>query len=284
MNFETSQDRVRSSGPGERTARGASSGPRVTPSRAVRGAGCGPVRRRGGCPVGTTGAGVARISTRGRGRRLPWGRERVVWRNAMAYAPLQGVDFSRGISTAWANVVAFVPKFVAFLVILIVGLLVAKILEKVLDKVLERVGFDRLVERGGVKQALARSRYDASGILGRILYYAVVLFTLSTAFGVFGRNPISDYLRAVIAYLPRVFAAVIILVVAAAIAAAVRSLVDNLLGGLSYGPALATLASAAIIFLGIIAGLNQLNVAANVVNALLYAVLAVIVGVVSVAA
>ena len=133
----------------------------------------------------------------------------------MAYAPLQGVDFSRGISTAWANVVAFVPKFVAFLVILIVGLIVAKILEKVLDKVLERVGFDRLVERGGVKQALARSRYDASGILGRILYYAVVLFTLSTAFGVFGRNPISDYLRAVIAYLPRVFAAVIILVVAA---------------------------------------------------------------------
>ncbi|HMB05723.1 MAG TPA: hypothetical protein VKP69_18555, partial [Isosphaeraceae bacterium] len=142
----------------------------------------------------------------------------------MAYAPLQAVDFSRGISTAWANVVAFVPKFVAFLVILIVGLIVAKILEKVLDKVLERVGFDRLVERGGVKKALARSRYDASGILGRILYYAVVLFTLSTAFGVFGRNPISDYLRAVIAYLPRVFAAVIILVVAAAIAAAVRSL------------------------------------------------------------
>lgn len=201
----------------------------------------------------------------------------------MTYAPLQAVDFSRGISTAWANVVAFVPKFVAFLVILIVGLIVAKILEKVLDKVLERVGFDRLVERGGVKQALARSRYDASGILGRILYYAVVLFTLSTAFGVFGRNPISDYLRAVIAYLPRVFAAVIILVVAAAIAAAVRSLVDNLLGGLSYGPALATLASAAIIFLGIIAALNQLNVAANVVNALLYAVLAVIVGVVVVA-
>jgi hypothetical protein len=58
---------------------------------------------------------------------------------------------------------------------------------------------------------------------------------------------------------------------------------DNLLGGLSYGPALATLASAAIIFLGIIAALNQLNVAATVVNALLYAVLAVIVGVVVVA-
>ena len=43
-----------------------------------------------------------------------------------------------------------------------------------------------------MKQALARSQYDASGILGRILYDAVVLFTLSTAFGVFGRNPISD--------------------------------------------------------------------------------------------
>src|SRR5512135_3309640 len=134
-------------------------------------------------------------------------------------------------------------------------------------------------EAGAGPQPVRRERHPRPNPLLR----GGAVHPFSTAFGVFGPNPISDYLRAVIAYLPRVFAAVIILVVAAAIAAAVRSLVDNLLGGLSYGPALATLASAAIIFLGIIAALNQLNIAANVVNALLYAVLAVIVGVVVVA-
>ncbi len=91
---------------------------------------------------------------------------------------------------------------------------------------LTRVGFDRLVERGGVKSALDRSKYDASDILARLVS-AIMLFVLSTAFGVFGTNPVSDYLHAVIAYLPLVFVAIIIIiivVIASAIAAGAKSL------------------------------------------------------------
>ena len=110
-----------------------------------------------------------------------------------------------------------------------------------------------------------------------------MLFVLSTAFGVFGPNPISDYLRAVISYLPLVFVAILILVVASAIAAAVKGLIENSLGGLSYGKTLANVASAVILALGVIAALGQLHVAENVVNAVLYATLAAIVGVVIVA-
>jgi hypothetical protein len=58
-----------------------------------------------------------------------------------------------------------------------------------------------------------RSSYDASGILAKVVYYAIMLFVLSTAFGVFGSNPISDYLRAVIAYLPLVFVAIAVVAV-----------------------------------------------------------------------
>jgi hypothetical protein len=115
----------------------------------------------------------------------------------------------------------------------------AKAIAKILAKVLTRVGFDRLVERGGIKRALDRWSYDASGILAKVVYYAIMLFVLSTAFGVFGSNPISDYLRAVIAYLPLVFVAVVIVV----IAAGARNLIENSLGGLSYARVLANLAS-----------------------------------------
>jgi hypothetical protein len=140
------------------------------------------------------------------------------------------------------NVAAFVPKFAVFLLILIVGYLIAKAIAKILSKVLTRVGFDRLVERGGVKRALDRSSYDASGILAKVVYYAIMLFVLSTAFGVFGSNPISDYLRAVIGYLPLAFVAIV--VIAAAIAAGARNLIENCLGGLSYARVLANLVHA----------------------------------------
>jgi hypothetical protein len=187
------------------------------------------------------------------------------------------------VRNALGDVVSFVPKLLLAAVILVVGWFIAKALEKVLVKVLEKVGFDRAVERGGIRKLLAGSSYDASQILAKIVFYAVMLFVLSTAFGVFGQNPISDYLAAIIGYLPKVFVAILILVIAAAIAAAVKLVVQNALGSLSYARTLATVASTVVLALGVIAALNQLEIAQNVVNAVLYAVLVAVVGVVVVA-
>ncbi len=193
------------------------------------------------------------------------------------------INYGTGISNAWANVATFVPKLVVFLIIVIIGYIIAKAIAKIISKVLTKLGFDRLVERGGVKKALDRSKYDASDILAKIVYYAIMLFVLSAAFGVFGTNPISAYLHAVIAYLPLVFIAIVIVIIAAAIAAAAKALIQNSLGGLSYAKVLANTASGFILALGVIAALDQLHIAPNVVNAVLYAALAAAVGVVVVA-
>ncbi|HJR87493.1 MAG TPA: hypothetical protein VJ930_07550 [Acidimicrobiia bacterium] len=191
--------------------------------------------------------------------------------------------FREGLENAWANVAAFLPKFLGFLLILIIGYFIAKAIGNALDKVLERVGFDRAVERGGVKRALERTKYDASGILGKLVFYLLFLFVLQLAFGVFGPNPISDMLEAVIAYIPRVIAAILIIVVASAIAAAIREMVDAALGNLAYGRVLANVAGAAVLTVGIFAALSQLEIAPAILNAVFYAILAIVVGVVIVA-
>jgi Flp pilus assembly pilin Flp len=195
----------------------------------------------------------------------------------------EAFDYTTGLSNAWSNVATFVPKLVVFLIIVVVGWLIAKAITKAISAVLTRVGFDRAVERGGIKKALESSKYDASGILARIVYYAIMLFVLSTAFGVFGRNPISTYLHAVIAYLPLVFVAIIIVIIASAIGAAAKALIENSLSGVSYAKVLGNAVAGLILALGIIAALDQLHVATSVVNAVLYAALAALVGVVIVA-
>lgn len=189
------------------------------------------------------------------------------------------VDLTGGLEEAWTRIVSFLPKLVAFLLILLIGWFVAKAIQKILDKVLTRVGFDRLVERGGIKRALERSQYDASGILSKIVFYVVFLFVLQLAFGVFGPNPISELIAGIVAFLPRLFVAIIIVVIAGAIAAAVRTIVETALGGLPYGRILAITAMALIWFVGFSAALNQIRVAPEIVNGLFYAVLALIVGV-----
>ena len=188
-------------------------------------------------------------------------------------------NISTALTDLWRSVALFVPKFVAFLLILLIGWFIAKAIGKAVDKILERVGFDRAVERGGIKKALAKSQYDASSIVGKIVYYALLLFVLQLAFGIFGPNPISELLTGVIAFLPKALVAIVIVVVAAAIAAAVRELIANTLGGLSYGKLLANIASIFILGLGVIAALNQVGIATTVTMPVLIAVLATVAGV-----
>jgi hypothetical protein len=198
---------------------------------------------------------------------------------AVVVADLAAVDFGQGISNAWSTIATFVPKLLAFLVILFIGWLIAKALSKVVDKVLERVGFDRVVERGGINRMMAGSEYDASDIIAKIVYYAVLLIALQMAFGVFGDNPVSAMLTGIVAWLPRAVVAIIIVVVAGAIARAVRDLVAGALSGLSYGNVLSTVASVFIWGLGIIAALNQIGVATSVTTPVLITVLATIGGI-----
>lgn len=189
------------------------------------------------------------------------------------------VDVGGAVSDMLRSVLLFVPKLLLFLAILVIGWLVARLLLRVVGKLLDRIGFDRWVERGGIKAALARSKYDASNIVAKLVYYTVLLFTLQLAFGVWGPNPVSNLISDIVGWLPNLLIAIVIVVVATAIAAGVRNLVSNALSGLSYGRLLANLAFVFIVGVGMVAALNQIGVATTVTTPILIAVLATIAGV-----
>ena len=128
------------------------------------------------------------------------------------------------------------------------------------------------------KRVLAKSGYDASDLLAKLLFYTLFLFVLQFAFGIFGPNPISDLLTRIIAYIPSIFVAAIIIIVATAIAKGVKDILSVSLGGLSYGQMLAKVAAAVIIAIGIFAALDQLGIAPNIVRGIFYATLAVVAG------
>jgi hypothetical protein len=188
------------------------------------------------------------------------------------------VDFEGGLEDAWENVATFVPKLLGFFLILLIGWFICKAISKLVNGLLERVGFDRWVERGSLKAALDKSKFDASDILATIVFWGAFLFVLQLAFGIFGENPISDLLAGLIAYLPKVFVAVLILVITAALAKVVSELLDATLGATSGGSVIAKGAGIAILVVGVFAALNQLEIAPEIVNGLFYALLAVIVG------
>jgi hypothetical protein len=186
------------------------------------------------------------------------------------------MDIGESFSNMTDGVIQLIPKILVFIVIIVIGWIIARVLRKAVDMLLEKVGFDRMVERGMIGDALRRSDYDASGLVAAIVYYAILLIALQMAFGVFGPNPISALLSGIINWLPKAIVAIILIVVAAAIANVVRDLVGTALGAQSYGPLVANIAAIFVIALGVIAALNQIGVAAGVTQPVLITVLATV--------
>ncbi|ONI87297.1 hypothetical protein ALI22I_22980 [Saccharothrix sp. ALI-22-I] len=192
-----------------------------------------------------------------------------------------GSQITEGLGQAWAVVATFVPKLLGFLVVLFIGWLIAKALARAVRFLLKRVGFDRLVERSGLGGAMAQSPIDASRLIVKIVYYFVLLIVLQLAFGVFGTgNAVSALLNDVIAYLPRIVVAIILVIVAAAIGKALRGLVTGALGARPYTRMLGNITYGFIVALGAIAALNQLGIAVAVTMPVLITVLATIAGVI----
>ena len=194
-------------------------------------------------------------------------------------APLAAVDVGGAVTDGVSTVTTFVPKLVGFLVILAVGYVVAKVVATVVDKVLERVGFDRAVERGGVRKALAKSQYDASDVVAKIAFYFIFVAALSMALGVLGIAALTEPMAALLALLPKILVALVIVVIGAALATAAKKFISNVLGGLSYGNGLATAVGVMIMVLFAKAALDEVGIATNVTNAVLYTALAIVAGV-----
>ncbi|WP_127504404.1 mechanosensitive ion channel family protein [Actinoplanes solisilvae] len=179
-----------------------------------------------------------------------------------------------GLSDMWRSVLVAVPTALAFVAILLIGYLVARLLRTAVTRGLHKAGLDRTAA------ARMLGRGTASGLAGKLAFYGVLLLALQLAFGLWGPNPVSALLTDLLGWLPRLFVAIVLIVVAAAVGRAARDLVVNVLGELPYARILARSVSVVIVAVGVVAAFDQVGVATAVTRPLLIAVLATIAGVV----
>jgi cell shape-determining protein MreD len=194
------------------------------------------------------------------------------------------LDLEGPITDGFRDVMTFIPKLLGFLVILIVGYFIAKIIAKLVDKGLEKAGFDKAVERGGIKKALAKSSYDASDIVAKLVFFAIFIPFLSAAVGVLGIQALQEPLADFIALIPAIIVALVLVVIGAALAGAAKSFIQGAIGGLSYGKIVANAAAVLILLVFVKAALDQVGIATEVTTPILIAILATVAGVVIVGA
>src|SRR5690606_40610087 len=110
--------------------------------------------------------------------------------------------------------------------------------------------------------------------------YFILLITLQLALSAFGpTNPVSQIVHDIVAWLPSLLVAIVIVVIAGAIANAVKDLLTRTMGGVSYGPLVAKAVSFLIIALGGIAAWNKVGIGTTVTMPVLIAFLATVAGI-----
>lgn len=179
------------------------------------------------------------------------------------------IEWSRGIEDAWTDLAGFVPKLIAALVVLVVGWFVARLIRNVIERVLTKINFDQYVDKAGIGAPVERAGYPDSGkLLAKLLYYAVMLMVLQLAVGVFGDSAVNEAFDGLLAFIPKLFIAVIIVVITGVVANSVRSLVGSAVSHLDAGALLAKAAFVAIWVIGGFAAFDQLDVASDTVDTL----------------
>jgi flagellar biosynthesis protein FliQ len=179
------------------------------------------------------------------------------------------IDWTQGLEDAWNDVATFVPKFAAALAVFIIGWIVAKLIRKAVARVLNKIKLDSYVDKAGIGAPLERAGYPNSvDLIVKIIYFGLMLLVLQLAVGVFGDSDISNAIDDMVAFIPRLVVAIVIVVITGVIANAVRELIAPAVAHLSTGDLLKKVAVAGIWLIGAFAALDQLRVAEDVVDVL----------------
>src|ERR671921_2523907 len=154
---------------------------------------------------------------------------------------------------------SYLPQLIGAIVILIVGYVVARALQAIVGRVLQGIGFDRWMERGGIKQFFDRAETNQTpvSILGALVFWFVFIIAITMAADALGIPQVSAVLAQLIAYIPSIIAAILILILAALLANFLASIVRGATGS----DLLSNIARYAIIIYAAFAAVTQLGVA-----------------------
>ena len=163
------------------------------------------------------------------------------------------------LQNALGTFLSFLPQLVGAVVILIIGYIVAKVLQAVVGRVLQAIGFDGWMEKGGIKQFFdrAETNYTPATIIGMLVFWFVFIIALTMAADALGISQVSTVLGQLIAFIPSIIAAILILILAALLA----NFVSGIVRGATGSNVLASVAQYAIIVYAAFAALTQLGIA-----------------------
>lgn len=187
----------------------------------------------------------------------------------VATTTMETVNTSRealvnSFNQAFHEVIALAPKLVAMVVVLVVGYIIARLVARVVIVLCERVGLQTAAHRSGLVDSMQQVgiKRTVPAIIGTIVFWLLMCVFLMAAFNILGMTAVSESMRQVVDYIPRLLVATVVIVIGLLVASFIRGVVATSADrvGISYAEHLANGCYYVLALLTFIAAFNQLGI------------------------
>jgi small-conductance mechanosensitive channel len=163
------------------------------------------------------------------------------------------------------------PRIGGALLLLVVGLLAARLAGRLIRRALLAIGVDGLAERFGVHDVLARVGLPRSlaEVLGRLVRITLAVVVVVAALSLLGLAGVGAALNAALLFLPKLFVALVIVLVGVVVSQLVGDWADRLADQMALELPLGRLVQAAILAMFVLTALAQLGIPTEILFTLI---------------
>ena len=160
------------------------------------------------------------------------------------------------------------PALAGALLILITGYFLARQIQRWADDTLNRLDFNKVAHAGGLDEVVERtgSRLDPVRALARLIFWLVMLVVILLASTALGLESINEMFGMMLAFIPTLFAAIVIVILGMVLGEFVRGIILASAGRVAGVPTLAKLAKGAVLLIAVFMALQQVGVAEEIVT------------------
>jgi hypothetical protein len=204
---------------------------------------------------------------------------------APVQGPIEGVKesfnsskqaLSDSFNQVFNQVVAYTPKVLAAAIVLVVGYFISKLVARVITLVCERAGLQRAAERSGLWESMSHMniKRNVPSIVGTFVFWMLMLVFLMAGFTILGIPEVSATISKVVAYIPLLLVATVMVVIGLLVAGFLRGVIATSADrvGISYAEHLANGCYYIMCLMVFMAAFDQLNIKFELLN---YAILIV---------
>lgn len=179
-------------------------------------------------------------------------------------------SFSSALNQILSGIIEFIPILLGALLVFLVGLVIANWLKSITVKIVNLTNLGSLFTNPAIKDFLKNAQVNKKieEVIGEIVRWIVITLFFMASVNVLGLTTVTAFLNSIFAYLPNLFAAVIILIIGIILAGILEKVVKGSVGGvdISLSLFLGKFVSYTVMVISILAALSQLGIAQNFID------------------